>query len=394
MKYITESKLKIGGSFKTCAEDFIVEEIPLVEFAGTGEHTFVLVEKRNVSTLEAVKRICRAVNYPVKNVGFAGFKDAKAVARQYLSFQNLAEDKFQNLEIDDVKILDIKKSNRKLRRGQLRGNKFTCIIRNAEPGALSKAREILEVLKKRGLPNYFGEQRFGIFKNNQLLGEMLVKKNFKALLCEYLKTACENGLELIEKIGAGNYRAALEACSSRKSEPRKILGILARTSNPEKAVGAIPRKIRQLYISAFQSHLFNLLLDERIAEDAIDKVFPGDIAYLHRNGAAFLVEDPDAENKRVQRFEISPSGAIFGTKSLLAEKQPGERERAMLARYSLTLADFKLSGGLTQKGARRPYRVSIGTPEIEKISAGLKIKFSLPAGAYATNLLLELIKPD
>ena len=99
-KYLTQDIPGIGGKIKQSPEDFIVEEIPLTNFTGAGEHTIILIEKRNLTTMNAIKRICKELNYPARDVGFAGQKDAVAVAKQYLSFQLLEPAKFQKLDFD------------------------------------------------------------------------------------------------------------------------------------------------------------------------------------------------------------------------------------------------------------------------------------------------------
>ena len=348
---------------------------------------------KNLTTLNAIKKICQAINYPSKNVGFAGMKDATAIARQHLSFQLVEPAKFENLDLKSVRILDIKKHNRKLRRGQLRGNRFTCIIRDVEENAEEIAKQILDVISKKGLPNYYGEQRFGRAKNNHILGMKFLKKDFKGFIEELFKTIESESKQAFDEIQEGNFVEAEKLLKPNLNTEKKVLKILARTNDFEKAVKSIHRKLKQLYISALQSQLFNLLLDKRLEDNLIDAVVEGDVAYIHRNGAAFVVEDAAEENPRCAVFKISPSGAIYGTKSLLAENEPGKTEREILKSHDLKLEDFKIGEGLTQKGARRPYRVPVTNIEITNVNEGLKIKFTLPAGAYATNLLQELTKP-
>jgi tRNA pseudouridine13 synthase len=126
--------------------------------------------------------------------------------------------------------------------------------------------------------------------------------------------------------------------------------------------------------------------------DTINYIEKGDIAYLHRNGAAFLVTEPIAEQPRVDSFEISPSGPLFGPKLLLAEELPGQREQACLAKHALTLEDFKIPG-LKLRGGRRPYRFIIKNTKVDWAAEVLSVSFELPPGAYATVVMAELMKP-
>jgi tRNA pseudouridine13 synthase len=120
----------------------------------------------------------------------------------------------------------------------------------------------------------------------------------------------------------------------------------------------------------------------------------GDLAYLHRNGACFLVEDPALEAPRIASFEISISGPIFGTKMKWPEGEAREMEREVLSDERLDIEDFRLGGGLSQKGARRPLRVPVGEAALVEEEGAWVLRFELPKGAYATTLLDSLGLPS
>ncbi len=147
--------------------------------------------------------------------------------------------------------------------------------------------------------------------------------------------------------------------------------------------------MRRLFVSAYQSYLFNRLLAGRIR--TLDRLEQGDVAFIHANGAAFLVKDPDVEQPRADRFEISPSGPLYGPKVLLAEGRPGEREQDLLKESGLSLDEFRLRG-IKLKGARRPYRIPLTEVQIGW-EDGLMLSFRLPPGSYATEVLREVMKP-
>jgi tRNA pseudouridine13 synthase len=148
--------------------------------------------------------------------------------------------------------------------------------------------------------------------------------------------------------------------------------------------------LRRLFVSAYQGYLFNRLLAGRIS--TIDRLEEGDVAYIHASGAAFLVEDPAAEQPRADRLEISPSGPLFGSKALLAEGNPGQRERALLAEAGLSLSEFQVPG-VKVRGARRPFRIPLTEVEVAW-EDGLVLSFHLPPGGYATEVLREVMKPE
>ena len=319
MRYLTDEKLCTGGKIKVNPEDFIVEEIPLYEFSGEGEHTILKIEKRNISTFDAIRRLCKQIKYKDRNVGLAGLKDSQAITRQYLSFQLVPEERFKEIDIRDVKILDIYRHNNKLRRGQLRGNKFSCIIRECNENALEIAQKIADEINLTGLPNYYDTQRFGMFDNNHILGLYLIKRDFRGFVTEFMKSLAELAPDAYEAVLNEFYEDAWKKTPDNRRDELKILHAIVQFDDFERAVKTLPKRILKLCISAFQSYLFNQLLDSRIDSKKFNTLDKGDVAYLHRNGAAFIVDDVNTELVRCKNFEISPSGPIFGTKSLLAE---------------------------------------------------------------------------
>ncbi|MEJ2557785.1 MAG: tRNA pseudouridine(13) synthase TruD [Anaerolineae bacterium] len=150
----------------------------------------------------------------------------------------------------------------------------------------------------------------------------------------------------------------------------------------------LDKKLRRLFLSAYQSYLFNRLLAQRIHN--MDQLEAGDVAFIHASGAAFVVQEPAIEQPRADRLEISPSGPLFGPKSLLAEGRPGQRERDLLKESGLSLAEFRLPG-IKFKGARRPFRIPL-TDVQASWDDGLILSFRLPAGSYATEVLREVMK--
>lgn len=154
----------------------------------------------------------------------------------------------------------------------------------------------------------------------------------------------------------------------------------------------MPKKLLRLYLSAYQSSLFDRLVDMRLT--TIERIWTGDLAYKHANGACFLVTDPAAEQPRADSFEISATAPLFGHKTRLAEGQAGLLEQSLLDKEGLTLESFKLSGGLAMQGERRPLRVPIHGCECRKDGDDLVLAFSLPKGSFATAVLAEVMKCD
>ena len=410
-RFLTQDIAGIGGAFKCSPADFVVDEQPLYPFDGHGEHTLVRIEKTGITTFEAVRRISRELGMREEHVGTAGLKDARSTSRQWISLQFGKPDEIAALDLRDVKILEVTKHTNKLRRGHLAGNAFVCVLRNVRPDGEADARAVLSLLSERGAPNHFGDQRFGMRGDTHRLGRALVHQNPEALIRELLGRP-ENesdpaAAEARAAFEAGDLQTALDRMPPRRNQERRLLHTLQEAGDkPNRwmlAQKQLPNKLKKLYVSAFQSWLFNSLLDARLPD--LVTLQTGDIAWLHRNGAAFEVTDAATEQPRADAFEISPSGPLFGSKVLLASGEPGRLERERLCAEGLSLESFRLPGGLGQPGARRAFRFPLkdaalewGVPAAsehdEPGSVHATVRFTLGAGCYATNVLAELVKGD
>jgi tRNA pseudouridine13 synthase len=380
---------------KETPEDFLVTEIPLYPPCGEGEHTFAEIEKRGVTTFEAIRRIARALNVADREIGYAGMKDAKGVTRQTFSIPHLAPEQLFALEIPGIRVLAATRHRNKLKLGHLAGNRFRIRISRVEAEAPNKAEQVLALLKERGVPNYFGPQRYGAQGNSHLIGRALLRQDYHeaidALMGNPAQIRDERWQSAIAAYRRGDPAESLLLFPGHCRTEREILQRLVKRPDAwEQALHAVHPRLKALYMAAFQSTLFDRILDERL--NAFDRVMTGDLAWKHDNGACFLVEDEDREAKRAQRFEISPTGPLFGCKMKLPAGRPLAMEEALLLAEGLTPADFDLPGGLRLEGERRPLRVQLGAPAMKPDGDGVLLEFSLPKGAYATSVLREIMK--
>jgi tRNA pseudouridine13 synthase len=387
-----------GGEIRTRPEDFAVEEIPLYPASGSGTHLYLTVKKRGLTTHEVIDALAKSLGKKRSDIGYAGLKDARAVAIQRFSVEHVSEETARALSIHGVEILKIERHRNKIKPGHLAGNRFTIVIRGARSGSLNDAQRVMDVLARRGVPNHFGGQRFGRYGTNHAAGKALIIGNAEAFLNavvlppqwqEIEKEAFPARCAFAEK----RYSDALNALPPYLKFERRLLEGLVKTGNPEKALRALPPHLALFYMNSYQSHLFNTLLLRR-GIDNIDRLLQGDLAYIHKKGAVFAVKDAAVEQSRADAGEISPSGPLYGWKTPLASGTPGEMEQALLAEEGLSKAlfDEKRLGRLT--GERRPFRVPIKVdgPVEEREPGTLTLTFSLPAGAYATNVIREIIK--
>ncbi|HJT22787.1 MAG TPA: tRNA pseudouridine(13) synthase TruD [Nitrospira sp.] len=335
--YLTPKLPGIGGRIRVLPEDFVVEEQPLYLPCGEGEHLYVKITKRLLTTPDLVRRLSSTLGIKVQGIGTAGLKDARAVTTQTVSLHFGEPERLGRLEPDE-RILAVEVLGRhrnRLRPGHHAGNRFRLTVRDAAEHARDTVPAVLEVLQRRGVPNYFGPQRQGKSGENFRVG------------------------------------AALLADSARRAR--------------------MSRGQRIWYLNSFQAHLFNKILARRI--DRIDRVLPGDWAMKTDNGACFLVEHAEQEQARADRFEISPTGILFGSRVSWAAGEPGEIERAVVAEEGATPESLtQAAKACGFRGERRALRVPLAQLEWSFAGNVLTLAFSLPPGAYATSVLREIMK--
>jgi tRNA pseudouridine13 synthase len=401
-RYLTAGLPGVGGRVKEKLEDFIVEEVPLYHPSDHGEHTFFEVEKSDLSTLEAVERMANHLSVDVREFGFAGLKDRKGITRQGFSVRLVPPEKVLGIRLGQIKVLWARLHTNKLRVGHLRGNRFRIRVRGVEPDP-EKVLRIIEVIQREGLPNFYGPQRFGNRGDAFRIGRALLKRNYSYAVRRLLgyPLATEGNPHVVEgrrRFMAGDLAGALEEFPRSYRQERHLLSYLIRSQgNYQGAVRRLSEPVKKLYFSAYQSYVFNRILERRLAEseNSPRRLFPGDLAWIHRSGAVFRVTDTEREQPRADVFEISPSGPIFGIKMIEPEGLQARIEAALLAEEGLASTEFhRLMPGLHMEGGRRPLRVPVRELKHGLEGEDLLLEFFLPKGSYATTFLREIIKNE
>ena len=401
--YLTSSLPGVGGSIKQRPEDFAVEEVPLYTPSGRGEHTYFEIEKTDLSTPEALERLGRGLDVEVKEFGYAGLKDRKGITRQTISIQGVDPGKVAALSLPQITILWVKPHQNKLRIGHLRGNRFRICIRDVAPDAQQKVEPILSALVEKGVPNYFGPQRFGNRGDAQRVGRDFLKREDRAAIRRILghPSLTEHNPNVVRArthFMAGEWQEAQASFPTTYREERRVLGYLIKAGeNYSGARKRLRHSTRKLYFTAYQSYLFNVTLAERLerAGGDLEKLFEGDVAFLHRNGAVFRVDDVAKEQPRAAAFEISASGPIFGKKMPFPGGVGGEIEKGILDREGISVIDFhQLMPKLRLEGGRRPLRVRVEDLHWRLDGSILHLEFFLPKGSYATTVLREVLKNE
>jgi tRNA pseudouridine13 synthase len=334
LPYLTAELPGTGGVLRASPEDFVVAEIPAYAPSGTGDHTFVRIEKRGLTTAQAIDRIARAVDTSPRDVGCAGMKDRHAITRQWISVM-VPPERLLALGWDDLRVLEAHRHAHKLRTGHLRGNRFVLRVRDADPDAPARAAAILARLAMPpGAPNWYGEQRFGKDGDNAARGRAIVLGEAPA--------------------------------------PRD-------------------KRLAKLLVSALQSELFNAWLAARMRDGLYARALAGDV--LHKlGGGLFTCDDADTETARLLAGELAITGPMFGSRMRAADRDAGVREVAILG--DLDPSRFPRALG---EGTRRDATIVVGEPSVTAIAAGepeqgIEVAFTLPSGAYATAVMREVMK--
>jgi len=324
----------IGGCFKAEPEDFFVEEIPSYEPSGAGEHLFLWIQKRDISAETLVETIASTLGISRDVIGTAGLKDRRAVTRQWVCVPVAAAEQVPLLNGAAIQVLRSELHHNKLKTGHLRGNRFNLLIRNVAPDALTRAEEIRREVEATGIPNEFGEQRFGFDGRTLELGMSLLKGTVPA--------------------------------NSIPFRRRKFLLRLA--------------------LSAAQSALFNDVLQRRQAQGTLQTVLPGDVMQVRASGGLFVAEDVDVEQERYDRRETVITGPLFGPKMKSPLHAVFELEQAALEAAGLSRDLFRSHKKLTP-GGRRPLLMFPDELHCEHDPDGVRLLFALPSGSYATVVL-------
>lgn len=386
-----------AGVLKSEYEDFEVEELPAYPASGAGTHTFFQIEKRGLATMQAVHDIAAALGVRRFEIGVAGLKDARAVTRQWMSVEHVAPERVAELEVPRIRVLQVTRHTNKLRIGHLRANRFRIRVRQTETQRLAELQDALAELVRRGVPNYFGAQRFGARGDTWRIGRAIVHENLEEALDHLLGRPGPSDFGDVRRARKlyedGNYAEALRAWPRIYRDQRAALKALLRTRGKKKrGMLAVDERMRLFCVSAYQSMLFNRVVAERLPT-GLEKLHAGDLAQIHANGAVFRVEDTAAEQPRSDRFEISATGPIYGYRMTEPHGEPAQIEARVLEHEQLNRDRFH-TRHLRVKGTRRPLRFQ---PQDSAIRLGadargpyLELGFTLASGCYATSLLREL----
>jgi tRNA pseudouridine13 synthase len=324
------------GVLRQTPESFYVEEILGFEPSGEGEHVFLFIEKIGINTQQVAERLAKLTKIPVKNISYAGMKDRHAVSRQWFSVHlpGKSEPDWQLLNNDELTVLSTSRHLKKLRRGVHQGNRFVIVITSLDAEdtdlASTELAERLSLIIKHGVPNYFGEQRFGHNGNN------LVK---------------------VRQWFAGQFT------------PKRYQ--------------------RGIYLSAARSYLFNQLLARRVELQSWNSLTQGELLLLAGSNSVFLQGNELDLVKRLEESDIHLTGPMYGRQgNVVTESAVASLEQEVLT------AEPELLFGLEKQGLKAERRSLRLVPEqfsYHLENQRLELDFILPRGSFATALIRECI---
>ncbi|MDA1194628.1 MAG: tRNA pseudouridine(13) synthase TruD [Planctomycetota bacterium] len=386
----------LGGRIKVEPEDFLVEEIPLYRPSGRGDQTFALIEKRATPTFDALLFISKTAKVSERSIGYSGLKDARAVARQYVTVPKVSPERLLAIRHRKFRVLSAVAHERALKIGHLLGNRFTIRIRDADLERVEEAWRVLEVLVKRGMPNAYGGQRFGVRNDGHLLGRAMVREDWQEFVDQLLGRPMdhERNPEIVAARHAydrGDLAGAHELFPMKHRTEKKAAGVLARGGSPLDAFEALGAGPRRIWISAWQSYLFNRVLDRRVRDGTYGQLLAGDIAWHHDSSATVRITDPAADADRAAALQLSPTGPLVGYDGDLPDGAAGQLERAVFAEDGIDPEAFREGPGRA-RGLRRPLRVPLDEASLDVETDGaVVVRFVLPPGGFATVALEHLM---
>ena len=433
--YVSQSE-GIGGKIRQLLDDFVVEELlidgSLAEISehaktwepsGEGQYLICVLVKRKWDTFLAVRQVAERMHISQKRIRFAGIKDTKALTAQHISMQSVSPNKVLDLQIKDIKVYPQRYSRERMYSQLIKGNRFHLTVRGIDhPVSVIEERTTKvkeEIEKIGGVPNYFGHQRFGTIRpNTHLVGKYLTRGDPEKAALAFLAEPTIHEHPEAQKArqqlqDTMNFEEALEIFPRFLRYERFMLGHLVKY--PSDFVGAfreLPRRLRKLFVQAYQSYLFNMFISERMRRGiSLNEPQVGD--YMNRldeNGIPTEAWDQTTAQNIEEMTAAVKENKICVAAPLIGPNQPqsngiqGEIEQAILEKENVTQVTFKIPfmPEATADGRVRAILNPVWNLALEEISEDkenegkhmMKLGFTLNRGSYATVLLREFMKPQ
>jgi tRNA pseudouridine13 synthase len=406
MKYYASDSEGIGGKLRMDPADFIVEEIPLVKKgSASGPYLICRLTKSNWELQHAIKEIAKRLGISHRRIGWAGTKDRNAITRQLISLYHITANQVSEIRLKDITLEPVGQSNEALSLGDLLGNSFDIMIRDCHPADLeTRVRATCETVSL-AVPNYFGLQRFGATRPvTHLVGEWILHGDFEKAVITYVGQAFPGEPENIRALRTAfsdtrDIRAALSDLPPQMSYERAMLHFL--NTHPNDYPGALhelPPKLLSMFVSAFQSYLFNCAISQRFDDGhTLTEPLVGD-RLIFANGRTDTVTgtNSDAVSLHIRRGRCSIAFFMPGKEKFEARSEGELATESLLAKFDITAQDFERASAFVRTKFDGAWRSIALRTDIESVITknDVRLKFSLPSGHYATTVCREFMKAD
>jgi len=406
MRYYASDAAGIGGKLRSLPEDFLVEEIPTERSETTGPYLICNLTKTNWELQHAVKEIAKRLAISHRRIGWAGTKDRNAITKQRISIYDVTAEQVAAVRLKDLVLDPIGTSNESLLLGDLLGNRFDILIRDTDATDLAHLVESITKTASEGIPNYFGLQRFGALRPvTHRVGEWILRGDYEQAVLTYVGMEFPDESETVKAVRSDYFKSrdtetALHRFPVQLSFERSMLHYLQ--SHPTDYAGALkelPPKLLSMFVSAFQSYLFNCVLSQRFDDGhTLDDPLPGDML-IFANGRTDTATATNltAVSMHIRRGRCGIALFMPG-KEMAVGQVPDATTLSLLEEHRITPADFERAAKFVRTkfdGAFRP--ISLRTEivsSLENNGTDVRLKFTLPPGHYATTVCREFMKAD
>jgi len=395
----------IGGRLRGEAEDFIVDEVPSGPWKEAGQYLILRLTKRNWEQQRLVKEMAKVLGISHRRISWAGTKDRNAVTSQYISIHRLEPENLERITLPDVRLELVGRSDHQMALGELKGNQFTIRIRDCDPTGLAERVDEVARAAGSGFPNYVGIQRFGVLRPvTHLVGERILRGDLEGAVLTYLGATFPGEAPGVREARENflrdrDVKEAIRQFPVRLTFERAMLHHLdGHPGDSTGALKALPPRLLSMFVSAYQSFLFNTLLSRRCGQGIpLDQPAPGD-RLLFSDGREDRVtrENLSAALIQVERKRARIGIFVPGSGPAPDHGGDGDPARALLKELGIAPGDFTFASNLVSaaySGMTRP--VALTT----EITAGIEgndvlLGFFLGPGQYATTVCREFMKAD
>ena len=415
----------IGGRLRTEPEDFVVEEIPAGPWKETGKYLVVRLTKRNWEQQRLVKELARALGISHRRISWAGTKDRRAVTSQYISIQGIEPTDLDRVRLPDIRLEPAGRSDRAIALGELAGNRFRIRIRDCDPADLAaRVAGIADAASSgvqpagspdalspgtgnlnQGLPNYVGIQRFGVIRPvTHIVGEMILRGDLEGAVLTYTGAAFPAESPEVREarsvfLADRDVKEAIRRFPVRLTFERAMLHHLDRQPGDYAgALQALPPRLLSMFVSAFQSFLFNTLLSRRCGQGIpLGEPAPGDRLMFPDGREDWVTrENLPAAALQVRRNRAFIGIRVPGSESVAGPEREGDPARSLLDGLGIAPADFAAASRVVSaayEGVTRP--VALRTDIAASVEGtDVILGFTLGPGQYATTVCREFMKAD